>query len=97
MDIRFTKLHGNGNDFMLIDEMNGEVIPEDMKGKFALLYCERRFGVGADGVLFLQKSEASDIRMRLFQPDESEAEMCGNGIRCLAKYAFDTGYIKETC
>jgi len=57
----------------------------------------RRFGIGADGVLFLQTSEKADIRMRLFQPDESEAEMCGNGIRCLAKYAHDVGYVKESC
>ncbi len=97
MDIQFTKLHGNGNDFILIDEREREVIPEEMKGKFALLYCDRRFGVGADGVLFLQKSVSADIRMRLFQPDESEAEMCGNGIRCLAKYAFDTKYVNEQC
>ncbi|MDI6720323.1 MAG: diaminopimelate epimerase [Methanomicrobiales archaeon] len=97
MDIQFTKLQGNGNDFILIDEREGEVIPDEMKGKFALLYCDRRFGVGADGVIYLQKSESADIRMRLFQPDESEAEMCGNGIRCLAKYAFDNEYVKEKC
>ncbi|HQD27097.1 MAG TPA: diaminopimelate epimerase, partial [Methanoculleus thermophilus] len=68
-----------------------------MKGAFAALYCDRRFGIGGDGVLFLQASDAADIRMRLFQPDESEAAMCGNGIRCLAKYAYDAGYVKESC
>ncbi len=97
MEIAFTKLQGNGNDFILIDEHTREVIPEDMKGTFAALYCDRRFGIGADGVLFLQPSDKADIRMRLFQPDESEAEMCGNGIRCLAKYACDAGYVKESC
>ena len=97
MEIAFTKLQGNGNDFILIDEYNGEIIPEDMKGVFAALYCDRRFGIGADGVLFLQASDNADIRMRLMQPDESEAAMCGNGIRCLAKYACDAGYIKESC
>mgnify|MGYP000933841217 FL=1 len=97
MEIVFTKLQGNGNDFILIDEHAREVIPDDMKGTFAALYCDRRFGIGADGVLFLQTSEKADIRMRLFQPDESEAEMCGNGIRCLAKYAHDVGYVKESC
>lgn len=97
MEIAFTKLQGNGNDFILIDEHDGEVIPEDMKGAFAALFCDRRFGIGADGILFLQASETAEIRMRLFQPDESEAEMCGNGIRCLAKYAYDAGYVKETC
>jgi len=97
MEIAFTKLQGNGNDFILIDEHDREVIPEDMKGGFAALYCDRRFGIGGDGVLFLQASGTADIRMRLFQPDESEAAMCGNGIRCLAKYAYDAGYVKESC
>ena len=97
MEIAFTKMHGNGNDFILIDEFERTIIPDDMKGQFAAIYCDRRFGIGADGVICLSKSAKSSIRMRLFQPDESEAEMCGNGIRCLAKYAIDTGYVKETC
>ncbi|MGB8219387.1 MAG: diaminopimelate epimerase [Methanoregula sp.] len=97
MEIPFTKLQGNGNDFVLIDEYERAIIPDDMKAHFAALYCDRRFGIGADGILYLLKSTTSDIRMRIFQPDESEAEMCGNGIRCLAKYAFDAGYIKESC
>ncbi|KAF5090721.1 diaminopimelate epimerase [Methanospirillum sp. J.3.6.1-F.2.7.3] len=96
MEIPFVKLHGNGNDFILIDEFAGAIIPDEMKAHFAALYCDRRFGIGGDGVLFLQK-EGNDIRMRLFQPDESEAEMCGNGIRCLAKYVFDAGYVKSPC
>jgi diaminopimelate epimerase len=95
MEIPFTKLQGNGNDFILIDEYEKTVIPDGMKAQFAVLYCDRKFGIGADGVLYLMKSAASDIRMRIFQPDESEAEMCGNGVRCLAKYAFDAGYVKE--
>lgn len=92
--IQFTKLHGNGNDFILIDEMTQPVIPDEMKPEFAQLYCDRRFGVGGDGVLFISQSEKADVKMRLFQPDASEAEMCGNGIRCLAKYAFDKKYSK---
>jgi diaminopimelate epimerase len=97
MEIPFTKLHGNGNDFVLIDEHEKIIIPDEMKGQFAALYCDRRFGIGADGVIFLSKSEKSTLKMRILQPDESEAEMCGNGIRCLAKYAFDAGYSKEFC
>ena len=85
MEIPFAKLHGNGNDFIVIDEYHKLVIPDEMKGQFAAIYCDRRFGIGADGVIFLMKSAKDDLRMRLFQPDESEAEMCGNGIRCLAK------------
>ncbi|MCL7414920.1 MAG: diaminopimelate epimerase [ANME-2 cluster archaeon] len=91
--IPFTKLHGNGNDFIVIDEYNGPVVPDDTKADFAQKYCDRRFGIGGDGVLFLSRSDQADIKMRLFQPDRSEAEMCGNGIRCLVKYALDTGYL----
>jgi diaminopimelate epimerase len=97
MEIPFTKLHGNGNDFIVIDEYHKLVIPDEMKGQFAAVYCDRRFGIGADGVIFLMKSGKDDLRMRLLQPDESEAEMCGNGIRCLAKAAFDAGYVKGSC
>jgi diaminopimelate epimerase len=97
MEIPFAKMHGNGNDFIVIDEYHKLVIPDEMKGQFASCYCDRRFGVGADGVIFVMKSAKDDLRMRLFQPDESEAEMCGNGIRCLAKFAFDTGYVKGSC
>ena len=68
-ELFFTKLQGNGNDFILIDEIEGELLPEEMKPKFASLYTERRFGIGADGVLFLVKGEKVPIRMRIFNPD----------------------------
>ncbi len=91
----FTKLHGNGNDFILIDEIHRELVPESMKGRFAVRCCRRNFGIGGDGVLFLVNSDRANIGMRLLQPDGSEAEMCGNGIRCLAKYAFEAGYVSQ--
>jgi len=97
MEIHFTKMHGNGNDFILVDEYETIVIPDEMKAEFAEIYCNRRFGIGGDGVLFLSRSEEADLGMRLFQPDGSEAEMCGNGIRCLAKYAYDQGYVRKSC
>ena len=97
MEIHFSKLHENGNDFIVIDEWEHVVIPDDMKAQFAAIYCDRKFGIGADGVIFVMKSEKSNLRMRLFLPDESETEMYGNGIRCLAKFAFDAGYVKESC
>jgi diaminopimelate epimerase len=97
MEIHFSKLHENGSDFIMIDEYHKLVIPDEMKGQFAASYCDRRFGIGADGVIFLMKSAKDDLRMRIFQPDGSEAEMCGNGIRCLAKFAFDAGYVKGSC
>jgi diaminopimelate epimerase len=93
--LTFTKLHGNGNDFMLIDEVNREQVSEADKKRFAIACCHRHYGVGADGVLFLTGSVRADLGMRIIQPDGSEAEMCGNGIRCLAKYAWDTGYVGE--
>ncbi|MFH0968584.1 MAG: diaminopimelate epimerase [Methanobacteriota archaeon] len=95
MDLPFSKLHGNGNDFILIDEWDGIKVPDEMKGEFAAVYCDRRMGIGGDGVLFLGKTQDGKPVMRLFQPDESEAEMCGNGIRCLARYAFDKGYVSD--
>ena len=91
--IQFTKLHGNGNDFILIDEYSGTVVADDKKADFAEKYCDRRFGIGGDGVLFISKSGSADVNMRLFQPDRSEAEMCGNGIRCLVKYALGAGHL----
>ncbi|HJJ35866.1 MAG TPA: diaminopimelate epimerase [Methanocorpusculum sp.] len=96
MSISFTKMHGNGNDFVIIDEMNAVVIPQEMKPEFAKAYCDRKFGIGADGILFISKPETDGaaVRMQLFQPDGSEAAMCGNGIRCLAKYAVDKEYAK---
>jgi diaminopimelate epimerase len=95
MKLPFMKMDANGNDFVVIDEYKQTIITDDMKGQFAALFCDRHFGIGADGVLFLSRSEKADLRMRLFQPDASEAEMCGNGIRCFAKYAVDAGYAKE--
>lgn len=93
MRLKFTKLQGNGNDFILIDEYDGVVVPDDKKAAFAKKYCHRRFGIGGDGVLFLSKSGRAPLRMRIFNEDGSEAEMCGNGIRCFAKYALDQRYI----
>ena len=91
--IPFSKMHGNGNDFILIDEFEKGLVPDDKKADFSAKFCDRHFGIGADGVLFLSKSDKADIKMRLFQPDRSEAEMCGNGICCLVKHAFDKGYV----
>ncbi|MHC1632015.1 MAG: diaminopimelate epimerase [Methanotrichaceae archaeon] len=94
-DLTFTKLQGNGNDFILVDERDRNLVPEDLKSNFAIWCCRRNFGIGGDGVLFLSNSAHADLKMRLLQPDGSEAEMCGNGIRCLAKYAWDKGYVGQ--
>lgn len=91
----FTKAHGNGNDFVVVDEWDGERVEDT--AAFAETYCDRRFGVGADGVLFLRRPEepTHDMRMVLVQPDGGEAEMCGNGARCLVRYAVEEGYAQE--
>lgn len=82
--IPFSKYTGCGNDFILIDNRN-EIYPKDEVDLIDRL-CDRQFGVGADGVILLEKSERADFVMRIFNPDGSEAEMCGNGIRCLGKF-----------
>jgi len=93
--LAFTKLQGNGNDFILIDEYERVKVADSLKSSFAIQCCHRNFGIGGDGVLFLSPSTHTDLRMRLFQPDGSEAEMCGNGVRCLAKYAWDAGMVGQ--
>ncbi|MDP2166959.1 MAG: diaminopimelate epimerase [Thermodesulfovibrionales bacterium] len=88
MAIEFTKMHGLGNDFIVIDS-RGIALP-DLPGLSKKL-CNRRFGVGADQLLVLLESDSADFRMRIFNQDGGEVEMCGNGIRCLAKYIWDRG------
>jgi diaminopimelate epimerase len=88
MKIPFTKMHGLGNDFIVIDAR--EIPPDDLPGLSARM-CNRRFGIGADQILLLEKSAVADFRMRIFNADGSEVEMCGNGVRCLAKYVWDRG------
>ncbi len=95
IEIEFTKMHALGNDYIVINETTKEVIPEEYKNKISKEISTRRFNVGADGVVFACKSDKADVRFRIFNSDGSEAEMCGNGIRCLAKYVFDKGIVKK--
>jgi diaminopimelate epimerase len=91
--VRFSKFHGLGNDFVVVD-MRGDAPagPAADSPEAARALCDRRFGVGADGVLAVLPATTSgaDARMRVINADGSEAEMCGNGLRCVAKYLFDT-------
>lgn len=87
--MKFTKLQGAGNDFILVETSDEG---RDWS-KLAIAMCERHFGIGSDGLLLLLPSQKADFRMRMFDPDGSEAEACGNGIRCLARYAYDNGMI----
>jgi diaminopimelate epimerase len=88
----FVKMHGLGNDFVLLDCLAGDSSRTDADwADLARQMCDRHFGVGADGILLVLPSETADVRMRIFNADGSEAEMCGNGVRCLARYARDRG------
>ncbi len=86
--ISFVKLQGSGNDFVLLEQRSRSRL--QMSKPFIEKICDRRFGVGADGVLLAEASKKADVRMRIFNADGSEAEMCGNGARCLALYYFNT-------
>lgn len=92
--MRFYKYHGAGNDFVLVDNLD-EKIPEEEKSRLAKIFCDRKFGVGGDGLVLVEKSGKADIKMRIFNPDGTEPGMCGNAIRCFAKYVYDKGIRKK--
>ena len=92
--IRCTKMNGNGNDFIMIDNMALSFCSEELS-RLARQLCRRGLSVGADGILAAEPSERADFKMRLFNSDGSEGEMCGNGARCIARYAFEKGIVKS--
>jgi diaminopimelate epimerase len=87
--MRFTKMHGAGNDYVYLDCFN-QSPPRDAAA-LSKAISDRHFGVGSDGLILIGPSERGDARMRMFNADGSEAEMCGNGVRCVAKYVWDHG------
>ncbi len=94
-DLQFWKMQGIGNDFIVIDNRDKRV--EDLAvGDLARRLCERRFSIGADGLILLSSSKVADARMRVFNSDGSEAEMCGNGIRCFVKYCYENNIIRKS-
>lgn len=92
--MKFTKMHGLGNDFIILDAWENDLSEIDF-AKFSQKHCHRNFGIGADGVLVVEKSSLADAKMRIYNADGSEPEMCGNGIRCFAKYLYDKNEIKK--
>lgn len=92
--MRFTKVQGLGNDFILVNGLEEELKDLDFSG-LAVEMCNRHFGVGADGLVLLLPSDRADIYMRIFNSDGSEAEMCGNAIRCVAKYLYERGLVRK--
>lgn len=88
--MEFTKMHGLGNDFVVI---YGEKELPQNAAELAIKWCNRFFGIGADGLVYILPSEKADFQMRIINSDGTEAEQCGNAIRCVAKYVYDHGYI----
>jgi diaminopimelate epimerase len=93
--MKFWKMHGLGNDYVVIDNRDAK-ISDSEAAELAVKLCKRRFSVGADGVLFVSNSAVADVKMRIFNADGSEAEMCGNGIRCFAKYCYENGIARKS-
>ncbi|MFA5515916.1 MAG: diaminopimelate epimerase [Desulfuromonadales bacterium] len=88
--MKFVKMHGAGNDYVYID---GFSQPVEDPAALAREVSDRHFGIGSDGLILILPSRVADVRMRMFNADGSEAEMCGNGVRCVAKYAFEHGLV----
>lgn len=91
--MNFTKMHGLGNDFVVVEVASWE--DADRLQPYAELVCDRHFGIGADGLVAIGRDNEMDIFMRIFNSDGSEPEMCGNGIRCVAKYVYEHGWIDK--
>src|SRR6266478_9867986 len=91
--MRFTKMQGAGNDYIYLDCFRNSM-PRDPAG-LSRAMSDRHFGVGSDGFILICPSERADVRMRMFNADGSEAEMCGNGLRCVAKYIYDHALVRK--
>lgn len=89
----FIKMHGLGNDFIILDVMDSPA-PEN-PARMAKKLCDRHFSIGGDGLVLLGPRKNADAEMRIFNPDGSEAEMCGNALRCAAKYLYESGHVRS--
>lgn len=90
--ITFTKMQGIGNDYIYVNCMENQISNPSL---FAKIASNRNFGIGSDGLILIEKSKICDLKMRIFNYDGTEAEMCGNGIRCVGKYAYEKGIVKK--
>lgn len=93
--MKFTKMHGCGNDYVYVDGAR-ETIPEERKSEVVKFLSDRHFGIGGDGVIFINPSDVADFEMEMYNMDGSRSEMCGNGIRCVGKYVYDHGLTQKT-
>jgi diaminopimelate epimerase len=96
-DMKFLKVHGLGNDFILVDAREEKDLPAAAEGlaELAVKVCDRNFGIGADGLVLIREADDADIYMQIINSDGSAAEMCGNAIRCAAGYMYERGEIRE--
>ena len=90
---KFTKMHGLGNDYVYMDAIHQKI---DNESELARFVSDRHFGIGSDGLILICKSDIADFKMRMFNQDGSEAEMCGNGIRCVGKFVYDKCLTNKT-
>ena len=90
--MKFTKMHGIGNDYIYV---NGFEETVQNPSEVAIQLSDRRFGIGADGLILILPSDVADCRMEMFNADGSIGKMCGNGIRCVAKYVYDRGIVQR--
>lgn len=95
MKFKFTKMQGCGNDYIYVNGFTGK-IPQEEKTELVRHISDRHFGIGGDGVIFINPSLEADFEMEMYNADGSRAEMCGNGIRCVAKYVYDKGLTDKT-
>lgn len=93
--MKFTKMHGCGNDYIYVDGAR-EIIPAERKSEVVKFLSDRHFGIGGDGVIFINPSDVADFEMEMYNMDGSRSEMCGNGIRCVGKYVYDHGLTWKT-
>lgn len=93
--MKFTKMHGCGNDYIYVDGKK-EQVPKEQKPEIVRKLSDRHFGIGGDGVIFINPSQEADFEMEMYNMDGSRAEMCGNGIRCVAKFVYDKGLTDKT-
>ena len=91
--MKFTKMHGLGNDYVYMDAIHQNIENESSLAQFV---SNRHFGIGSDGLILICKSKRADFKMRMFNADGTEAEMCGNGIRCVGKFVYDKGLTNKT-
>ena len=93
--MKFTKMHGCGNDYIYVDASR-EHVPQEQKPEIVRRLSDRHFGIGGDGVIFIHPSREADFEMEMYNMDGSRAEMCGNGIRCVAKFVYDKHLTDKT-